>query len=154
MNQSASVRFTRRAQLDMSGMATHSTTGQVIEATATLESRMEVSENTQRTAFTAASNAENLAAGCQAGLDDVRKLLGGVAAGVWGRDLGSEGALRGGKPVVELVAEVTNTARQACTEEMLNAVKSLANQVHTGLHMLSLSLSVLSYVHAANLLLL
>ena len=90
---------------------------------------MELSEAAHHAACTAAEKAENAAVGCNSGLESLRKLLESLACAVWGRDVGLGGAQRSTKPIVELVAEATTTAHQACTEEMLNAVKSLATQV-------------------------
>ena len=94
-----------------------------------MEHRLEECETAQHAATTAAIKTEDAAAGCQTGLESLRKLLEDLAGGVWGRDVGIDGARRGSKPVVELVAEAATAAHQACTEEMITAVKSLATQV-------------------------
>lgn len=102
---------------------------QVLEATAALDHRVEEVENSQRASSLAAASAEQVSSDCQSRLHELRKQLETIAGGIWGRDVGMDGPVRAGKPVVELLDDVSRISRQACTEEMLESVKTLVSQV-------------------------
>jgi hypothetical protein len=100
----------------------------MLEATAALEERMEIFEDSQKAVSTAAESSKQVATGCAEGMVELRKTLDRMVGAVWG-EVGLEGAACSGKPLIEDIVAASSTYRQACTEEMLNAVRSLASQV-------------------------
>lgn len=90
---------------------------------------MEALEKMQQAICTSAAGAQDVAERCNKDLDELKNALCSVAGAVWGREVALDGPARTTKPVMELLSDMASTLSQACTEEMLDAVKSLATQV-------------------------
>lgn len=102
---------------------------QVLDATTALQSRVEEAERLHQVARTTASGAEKMASNCTSKVEDLQKLVQALVGGIWGWDTDLGRAAHSTKPLHDLVAELSTTVRNSCTEDMLNAVKTLTTQV-------------------------